>query len=166
MHTEKSGHTYFTTISVVVPALDCLLIACPSFISAATVLVYFFFFFHVDYCIWLVSLFIVSHTLNPSFTLSQAFSYENRELFMPHSAALTLQWFPMVYRIIFSPRHGIRALSNLLTIYFPHQTLRLQSHWTSHCSWVLFHKPITFLQRKKKVPQPEILYAVHASYMS
>lgn len=75
MDTEKSGHVSFTTINVWVLNLDWLWVVCPLYISAATALAYFLFFSPVDYCIWLASLFIVSHPLNPSFILSQAFSY-------------------------------------------------------------------------------------------
>lgn len=95
MDTETSGHIYFTTLNAWVLTLDCLSIVCPFHISTATAFVYFLFFSHVDYCIWLASLFIVFHPLNPSFIHSQAFFYWSPDLFMPPSAALMLQWLPV-----------------------------------------------------------------------
>lgn len=74
MIAEKSGHVYFTAGDVRVLTLGYLSIAFPFYTSAVTAFVYFLFFSHGDYCIWLASLFIASHPLNPSFILSQAFT--------------------------------------------------------------------------------------------
>ena len=74
MDAKKSGRVYFTAGDMWVLTLDYLLIAFPFYTSAVTAFVYFLFFSHGDYCIWLPSLFIASHPLNPSFILSQAFT--------------------------------------------------------------------------------------------
>lgn len=62
--------------------------------------------------------------------------------------------------------HGIWALSNLLTACFSHHTLRLSHTRLFTVPEFTFINPWLFSKKKKKIPQPEILYDVHTSDMN